>query len=186
MKKMIAALLVVLCLAGCSAKEEQPATQQIDTDIPVQTQTEEKPTDTVEIPVDIVDKNASEPETVAPAEALEHTSEHLEGLVGDAIGYSLEYPVFADFAAAETVNNFYVDLVTKLESYTQQTVNQQCLERNCVADVYGEVTSARMENGELAVDYEYRVEYSDTEEPVINERTDIWNVQTGEVTSEVG
>ena len=193
MKKLIAAVLAVLCLAGCSAKEEKTemigvtvVTESETVETPVEQEiTEEAPVQHFEIEIDESEPAEGEASTPAGVPAMPET-ELLEGLVGDAVGYSLQIPVFADYAAAETMNAFYLELVDGLVDYANGAVNTACIERNCIASVYGEVTHAVLVGDELRVGYQCRVEYSDTEEPVINERTENWNVQTGEVTSEVG
>ena len=188
MKKLIAAVLAVLCLAGCSAKEEQ--TEMIGVSVVTKNETAEAPAEETAPSVQEFELEVEEalPEDLEPGEggSVAVPVELWEGLVGDAVGYSFEYPVFEDYAAVETMNAFYLKLVEGLEAHATDAVNTACLERNCIASVYGKVTYAMLTGDELEVGYECRVEYSDTEEPVVNTRTDVWNIQTGEVTSEVG
>lgn len=174
MKKTIAALLAVLILTGCSAREPAPVAAEPEPEPApaAQTETVETPPQTVELPV----------EAATPASA-DYETKLLEGLVGDAVGYSLAYPVFSGFDAAETVNGFYTSLVSQLEGYVQTTVNEQCLERNCVASAYGEILSVQVDE-ELEVHYRLRVEYSDVDKEQCNERTDYFDLKTGEVRSE--
>ena len=185
MKKLIAAVLAILCLAACSAKTE-PAPEA---DVSVVTKTEsappqaEKPVENFEIEVEESKPAAPVAPDLTPGAYM--SIETVEGLVGDAVGYSFQKPVFTDYAAAETMNAFYEELVNSLEVYANGTVNDKCLKENCVASVYGEVTQTGHEDG-LQIDYTCRVEYSNAEEPVINHRTEIWNTETGEVISEVG
>ena len=136
-----------------------------------------------EFEIDVECAYPAEPESEESA-PVEVPVELREGLVGDAVGYTLQIPVFADYAAAETMNAFYLELVDGMESYVRKYVNEACLQRNCIASVYGEVTGAVLTGSLLEVDYECRVEFSDTEEPTVNSRSDVWNVDTGEVKSE--
>ena len=190
MKKLIAAVLAVLCLAGCSAKQETAAPAEV-TEVPkqetvqepVETPAEEKPVENFEIEVE--SENPALPEDPTPGEggSVAVPVELVEGLVGDAVGYSFQQPVFADYAAADAMNAFYQDLVNGLVDYANGTVNSKCLQDNCVASVYGKVLSAMLTGSELEVVYQCRVEFSNTEDPVIKERTEVWNVETGEVKS---
>ena len=185
MKKLIAAVLAILCLAACSAKTE-PAPEA---GVSVVTKTEsappqaEKPVENFEIEVEESKPAAPVAPDLTPGAYM--SIETVEGLVGDAVGYALQKPVFSGCAAAETMNAFYDKLVAGLEDYANGKVNENCLTNNCIASVYGEVTQTGHEDG-LQIDYTCRVEYSNAEEPVINHRTEIWNTETGEVISEVG
>lgn len=176
MKKLFAAVLALLLVTGCGAKEEEDHTAQIapdpqpvaeDTENNAQNQENSTP---VEIPVEIT----SVPED-APYEV-----ELLEGLAGDAVGYSLEIPTFSKYNGNEVIHKFYVDMVDNLETYTQGTVHDTCLERHCMANVFGRVDGAWEEDGLLTVEYSYEVQFTDQEEPDVNTRTDVFDVETGE------
>ena len=189
MKKLIAAVLAILCLAGCAAKKEYTpdAMPAAPVEQPVQTPVkEETPPPAAEVPVEINTPEAPKQEQAEqePVQQVEFTDQPVEGLVGDAVGYILSVPVFSGYPAAGTINGFYTAMVADLEKYTEEKVHTQCLEKSCVANVYGEVTAVDLLNGELTVIYEYRVEYSNAEEPSINIRIDHFNVQTGEMRSE--
>ena len=181
MKKLLAALLAVLCLAGCSAKDkpvepaEPPAEVQVEETPVEQKPVEEEPT-AEEPPQEELTEAAPEGaiDTYAYAEIL------VDGLVDDTIGYSMVKPEFAGFDAAETVNAFYTKLLTQLETYTKETVHSDCLDRHCMANAFGTVLSHELVNSvELKVVYEYRVEFSDNGEEKVSVRTDVFNVQTG-------
>ncbi len=190
MKRLIAAVLVVLCLAGCSSKPEK--TDMVG--VSVVTKQEEPVTQTP-----VVEEAPAEPEEVVVEEPQEELTQEaapdaidtyalsedkLEGLVGDTIGYSFDTPVFAGFDAADQVTAFYADLAAHLENYTKETVNEACLEAGLMASVYGEITDTNLVNNGLALEiqYEFRVEYSDGTEK-INSRVDTFDIQTGEVES---
>ena len=192
MKKLIAAVLTVLCLAGCSAKEEktdmigvtvvtkeEPAAVEVEKAPPVQ-----------EFELEIMQEAPEEslPEDLKPGEggSVAVPVEAVEGLVGDAVGYSFQKTAFTEFAASEAINDFYAQLVDGLVEYANGTVNEHCLANNCIASVYGTVLRAALTEDTMEVIYECRVEYSGEQEGTVNVRTDVWNVQTGEVTSEAG
>jgi len=192
MKKLIAAVLAVLCLAGCSAKEEKTemigVTVVTKTETPV-VETEEAPS-VQEFDIEIETENPQEalPEDLEPGEggSVAVPVEDVEGLVGDAVGYCFQLPAFTEYAASETMNDFYTALVNGLVEYANGAVNETCLKENCIASVYGKVPRATLTGDTLDVMYECRVEYSSREEAVVNVRTDSFNVQTGEVSSDVG
>ena len=191
MKKLIAAALAVLCLAGCSAKEEKTemigVTVVTKTETPV-VETEEAPSvQEFEIEIETENPQESLPEDQQPGEggSVAVPVEDVEGLVGDAVGYSFQKTAFTEFAASETMNDFYTELVNGLVEYANGAVNETCLKENCIASVYGTVLRATLTGDTLDVQYECRVEYSNSEDAVVNVRTDSFNVQTGEVTSNV-
>lgn len=175
MKKVIFAILALLLVSGCGTREE-PNTIQIQPDPqpvveePVEETENSEDSTTVEITVEIT----SLPEEV-PFELI-----LLDGLVGDAVGYSLEIPTFSDVEAGEVIHNFYVEMVEDLKSYTEDTVHAACLERHCMANVFGRVVSATMDEGLLSVEYSYEVSYSDADEPTVSTRTDVFDMTTGE------
>ena len=121
MKKLFAALLAVLCLSGCGAKEQpQPAEAQSAPVVEEPTPAEPAPEtpEVVEIPMETLPEET-------PVEGLsipDYETVSLEGLVEDAIGYVIDYPVFSGFDGAETVNGFYLNLAEHLERYTKETV----------------------------------------------------------------
>jgi len=190
MKRLFAAVLAILCLAGCSSKPEQ--TEMIGVTVVTGEENPVVETPVVEeVPVEVEETVTEEPEAEltedAPADAIDTyamSEDKLEGLVGDTIGYSFMTPSFDGFPAAEKVTNFYADLAAHLEGYTKETVNETCLNNSLMASVYGELTDVQIVNNGLGlkVDYEFRVEFSDgTEER--RTRTDTFDIQTGEVTS---
>ena len=196
MKKLIAAVLAVLCLAGCSAKEEKA--EMIGVTVVTQEEPVEKPVEEAPVEQPPVQEFELEIETEAPEEALPEDVEAgeggsvavpveaVEGLVGDAVGYSFQLPAFTEYAASGTMNEFYTELVNGLVEYANGAVNETCLKENCIASVYGTVQQATLTGDTLSVMYECRVEYSNSEDAVVNVRTDSFNIQTGEVTSDVG
>lgn len=175
MKNVIFAILALLLVSGCGANEKPVETQiqpdpQTVVEEPVEEVENSEDFTTVEIPVEIVDL----PETAS------YLVELSEGLVGDAVGYSLEIPTFLDVEGSEVIHNFYVEMVEDLVDYTENTVHGACLERHCMANVYGTVGSATVEEGLLSVEYSYEVQYSDADEPTISTRTDVFDMTTGE------
>jgi len=192
MKKLIAAVLAVLCLAGCSAKEEKAemigVTVVTKNETPAVETEEAPPVQEFEIEIEQENPEEALPEEPEPGEggAVAVPVETVEGLVGDAVGYSFQKTAFTEYTASETLNEFYSDLVDGLVEYANGAVNEKCLKENCIASVYGTVVQATLTGDRLDVMYECRVEYSSSEDAVVNVRTDSFNVQTGEVTSEVG
>jgi len=195
MKKLIAAVLAVLCLAGCSAKEEKAemigvtvVTKNETPEVVEETPVEQPPVQEFELEIETEAPEEALPEDVEPGEggSVAVPVEAVEGLVGDAVGYSFQLPAFTEYAASGTMNEFYTELVNGLVEYANGTVNETCLKENCIASVYGTVHQATLTGDTLSVMYECRVEYSNSENAVVNVRTDSFNIQTGEVTSEVG
>ena len=187
MKKLFAAVLAVLCLAGCSQKPDDfevvgAITVKPDAVVEEVPEVEEVPVEEV-----VVEEPAEELTEEAPENAIDTyamSEDKLEGLVGDTIGYSFDTPVFAGFDAADTVTEFYQKLATHLEGYTKETVNEQCLEAGLMASVFGEITGNNLVNDgqALEIHYEFRVEYSNGTVDV-NSRVDTFDVVTGEVES---
>ena len=187
MKKYIAALLAVLCLAGCSAKEEKAdmvgvtvVTQQQEDVSPAPKLPEELPVEEVIVEEQPVEEIPVE-ETPMKGEPMEYESLMVDGLVEDAIGYGFEIPVFADLEGAEKINEFYEALVDQLTEYTKQTVYEAVQEQGTMANVFGEVTFAERQGDLLAVGYAFHVQLAGEEELKSSDRTDYFNMQTGEL-----
>lgn len=173
MKKLLAALAAILVLSACSAKEPAPAPAPAEPEVsaPVaEAAPEEKPV--TELPIEI----APQEPAADPAEPVEYTAIISEGLSGDAVGYSFVQPEFGQ----SEIDAFYAQLVEQMESHASTTVHDNCLERHCLANVSGCITEATRKDGILTVTYTYTVEYSDTEEPAVNTRTDRFDLETGE------
>ena len=187
MKKYIAALLAVLCLAGCSAKEEK--SDMVGVTVVTQQQEDVSPAPTLpeELPVEeiIVEEQPAEEipveETPVKGEPMEYESLMVDGLVEDAIDYGFEIPVFADLEGAEKINEFYEALVDQLTEYTKQTVYEAVQEQGTMANVFGEVTFAERQGDLLAVGYAFHVQLAGEEELKTSDRTDYFNMQTGEL-----
>lgn len=177
MKRMLAALLALLLISGCGARDSQENFTQIEPDPqpaveePVEEETKSNENTAVEIPVEIVNIPETEPFEL----------EVFDGLVGDAVGYSMEIPTFTEVSAAEVIHSYYVEMVDGLVDYTEETIHEACLERHCMANVYGRVTEAVREGELLSVTYSYEVSYSDTDEPSVSTRTDVFDVTSGEI-----
>ena len=188
MKKLLAAVLAVLCLAGCSQKPDDFEVVDVITVKP-DAVVEEVP-EVEEVPVEevVVEEEPAEELTEdAPEGAIDTyavSEDKLEGLVGDTIGYSFDTPVFAGFDAADPVTEFYQKLATHLEGYTKETVNEQCLDAGLMASVFGEIKDILLVRDGLGLEihYEFRVEYSNGTVDV-NSRVDTFDVVTGEVES---
>lgn len=174
MKKILAALAAMLLLAGCGAQEQPPAAEPQPQQTQLQPVQEEQTPAVTELPMEPAPEETAEPEP--EAEAADYTSSSLEGLAGDAVGYVLQVPSFGQ----SEIDRFYQELAVQMEDHAQGTVHDNCLERHCMANVYGKVTTAVREDDVLTVGYEYRVEYSDAEEPEVSQRTDSFRLDTGE------
>ena len=189
MKRIFAALLALLCLAGCTAKE--PEVPVIEEESVVIEQKTEETTEKTERPeaeeVPIKEKTEPAQETEAEKDELPEIPEYkitpVEGLIEDTIGYVLNCPVFADFPAAESVNQYYTELAAYLEKFTRETIYENAIQKQVTANVYGTVDSVELSGEELKIVYAYRVEYSDKQTDE-NTRTDYFNIQTGETWSE--
>ena len=120
-------------------------------------------------------------ETPVKGEPMEYESLMVDGLVEDAIGYGFEIPVFADLEGAEKINEFYEALVDQLTEYTKQTVYEAVQEQGTMANVFGEVTFAERQGDLLAVGYAFHVQLAGEEELKTSDRTDYFNMQTGEL-----
>lgn len=174
MKKILVALAAVFVLSACSAKEPTPAPTPAEPAVSAPAAApapEEKPV--TELPIELAPQ---EQPAEDPAEPVEYSIILIEGLSGDAVGYSLQCPEFGQ----TEIDTFYTELTQQMESHASGTVHDNCLERHCMANVYGQVTAAVQEAGVLTVRYEYRVEYSDAEEPEVSQRTDRFQLDTGE------
>lgn len=180
MKKLLAFMLVVLLLTGCqkapaSSEPEEPVSQPEETIQTVPEEPVEEPS-VVEIPVEIIPSHTEED--------IDFSVEQREGQVEDSVGYILDCPVFSGFDAAETVNQFYVDLADYLEGYIKETVYTETMKRFTVTDVYGRCQSVSAQDGELTVEYTLSIVFHDTDEEIVKSRTDYFNMSTGEVRSD--
>jgi len=190
LKKLLAAILAVLCLAGCAAEKteppvveeevvsEKPETKEETPEAPELPEVEEVPMEQKEDPAE-----KPEPEQEVLPESVEYTATPVEGLIEDTIGYVLDCPVFSEFPAAETINRYYADLTEYLEKFTKETIYENAIQKQVTANVYGTVDSVELSREELKIVYAYRVEYSDKQTDE-NTRTDYFNIQTGETWSE--
>ncbi len=178
MKKILAALMLALLLCGCQ-KEKQPALPEAPPSKPEETAqpADETPAElpVVEIPAKIVSG-----ETPDGQNYTLDRMEQREGAVEDAVGYLLEYPVLSGFDGAETVNQYYIDLADGLENYTKETVYNETMERFTVTDVYGKCQSIDVDEGMLVVEYSLSVQFHDTDEVLEKNRTDYFDMTTGE------
>ena len=168
MKKKIAAILAVLLLLTACSTQKKPEPQP-EPEQEVVTEPAKEP-EVEEVPVEV---------TTVQGNPVTPERQTAEGLIEDAIGYILEYPVFSEFDGAETVNGFYTELVKSLEAYAKETVYSTASEKGCVANVYSSMENASENDGILQVTYKFWVEYSDntTDEKV---RTDRFDMATGE------
>lgn len=191
MKKLFIAILAILMLSACGKQEvpEQPPVEEpevIHTPVeeePIVAQPEQNGEPVPEESRDWTPEQPSEDEGVA--DTFGYGTEELEGLIEDTIGYTISYPQFEmhGYDGKDQINAFYEALALSLEQHTKENVYPQVMERHCVANVFGEVVNVNHENEpELAVTYEYRVEFSDTEEPTVFLRTDYFDMNTGECT----
>ena len=177
MKRLILIFSLILLLTACG-KEELPVVPEEVLPVPAPTETVEEPV--TELPIEIVTPELPE-ETVVEAggEAVSYTSEAVEGLIEDTVGYLFEVPSF-DVEGAETIRTYYEELAAHLEGYTKETVYPEAASRGCVVSVYGEVTEAVLDGEVLTVTYVCECDYSDTDESAENARTDTFSAATGE------
>ena len=191
MKKLLIVLLAMLMLTGCG-KQEAPVQPPVEEPEVIHTPVEEE--QIVAQPEQDVEQTPEEPRDWTPeqpsqdegvADTFGYGTEKLEGLIEDTIGYTISYPQFEmhGYDGKEQINAFYEALALSLEQHTKENVYPQVMERHCIANVFGEVTAVDHEKEpELVVSYEYRVEFSDSEEPAVFIRTDYFDMNTGECT----
>lgn len=173
MKRLFLMIFALLLLTACG-KEELPPVADVQTSEVI---IEEAAPVVEEVPI-VVDELPEETVFTAP-ETVAYTSENLEGLVEDTVGYTFEIPTFA-VDGAEQIRAYYEALAEHLEGYTKETVYQKAVERSCIVSVYGYVASASVEGETLSVDYVFQCDFSDSEENEENLRTDSFNIHTGE------
>lgn len=172
MKRLFLMIFALLLLTACGKESFPPVKTEQTLPVPAETKLvlEEVPIVVDELPEETI---ITGPETVA------YTSENLEGLVEDTVGYTFEIPTF-QAEGAETIRTYYQALAEHLEDYTKETVYQKAAERGCIVSVYGYVAGARLEGDVLSVDYVFQCDFSDSEENEENLRTDSFNIHTGE------
>ena len=176
MKRLILIFSLILLLTACG-KEELPIVSEEVLPVPAPTEEVTEPVPPVEVETTVI---APEETVIESGGSIVHyTSEMLEGLVEDTVGYTFEVPTF-DVAGAEAIRTYYHELAAHLESYTKETVYTEAASRACIASVYGYVTEATLDGDVLTVTYVYECDYSDTEESVENVRTDAFSAATGE------
>lgn len=165
MKKLLFTLAMLLTLSACAADVEP---------VPVLPQAvESAPSVSVEVPQDV----PQTPEkSDIPSVSWEQTV--LDGYFDEVCTYSLALPVFQT-ENGEKINAFYEDLADSLKNYTSSTVYDTVQSRNCVASVTG-AFSVSTQSDSVSVDYTVTVSYSDETEPQIKQRTDTFDLTTGE------
>lgn len=175
MKRLIFIFSLILLLTACGKTEEVPAVPEVTEEVEiVEEVTATEPTvevETVVVPEETVIETGGEP--------VSYTSETVEGLVEDTVGYIFEVPVFT-VEGADDIRTYYEDLTAHLVRYTKETVYTEAASRACIASVYGSVTDAVLEDDVLTVTYAYECDFSDTEESVENVRTDSFLAASGE------
>ena len=162
----ILTILMILMLAACSA--EKPAPKQEEPPVEAtQEQAQEEP--------------AEDPEEQKDApDLVPFTTEIVDGLVEDTVGYTFEIPVF-DLPGYETMRQYYHEQVQVMEGFTKDVVYENAMERGCIVSVYGEVITAVMLDDVLFVTYAFQCDYSDAEEPEVETRIDRFDPVTGEL-----
>ncbi len=178
MKRLFLIISLILLLTACGKTEEGSATPDIPEEVEITEEaTATEPTVETEIvitpdvPLETVISNSGEP--------VSFTTEVLEGLVEDTVGYTFEVPAF-DVEGTEPIRTYYEELAAHLEGYTKETVYTEAASRACVVSVFGYVTDAVLDGDVLTVTYAYECDFSDTEESVENVRTDKFSAATGE------
>lgn len=177
MKRLILIFSLLLLLTACGKQEEVPAVPEVLPEVEVTEEvTATEPTVEVETTIVMPEETVVE----AGGEAVSYTSEPVEGLIEDTVGYMFEVPTF-DLEGSEKIRTYYEEMASHLEAYTKETVYTEAASRACIVSVYGEVTEAVLDGDVLTVTYVYRCDFSDTEESVENVRTDKFSAATGEV-----
>lgn len=178
MKKLFALIFALLMLTACSKEPSAPEVVQPPVE---QTVTEQPQEGTVpEVQPEIILPDAPEQTVIASPEAVSYTSELVEGLVEDAIGYSFEIPVF-DLSCNDAIRPHYEQLVSSMISFTTEVVYTNAMERGCVVSVYGYVSEATVIDNVLAVTYVYECDYSDAEESTEETRIDRFDLLSGQI-----
>ncbi|MBQ5748843.1 MAG: hypothetical protein IIV87_01675 [Oscillospiraceae bacterium] len=165
MKKLLFLLITLLALSACASNVEPAPTMP--------QAVEQTPSVSVEEPQDM-------PQTPEETELVSVSWECAvqEGYFDEVCTYNLSVPIFQT-ENAEKINAFYEDLADSLKTYTSSTVYDTAQGRNCVASVTGDF-SVLQENDVVSVDYTLSVSYSDETEPQIKQRTDTFDLTTGE------
>ena len=176
MKKLLAIILMMLTLTGCSfvmmPKNDHVEMPKPEPEIVVEGAEEE---------VELKIEDPVEASMEVPAEeALGYESLMVDGLVEDTISFGFEIPVF-DVPGGEKIGEYFDRVVRSMEDYTKEVVYEEAMGRSCIASVYGQVDSATLEDGIIAVEYSYICQYSDAEEPEVHTTTLCFDMQTGEV-----
>ena len=175
MKRLILIFSFVLLLTSCGKTEELPVVSEEVLPFPA-------PTEEVTPPVEVETTVVVPKETVIAdgGNIVHYTSEMVEGLVEDTVGYTFEIPTF-DAEGAEAIRTYYENLAAHLEGYTKETVYAEAASRGCIVSVYGYVTDAVLDGDVLTVSYTYECDFSDTEESTENIRTDSFSAASGEI-----
>lgn len=181
MKKWMLIFLSLLLLAGCGAKEPEAQTpvEEIPAQMEPETETPEEPQEqqTVEIPTTI---NESEKSYTKMDLNVEYNTQIVEGLVEDTVGYALNCPEFTGIGGAETINQYYQEMMDYLIQYVQTNVYNEAADRHTVANVSGSFAIVAADEGlQLGVTYTVTVDFADSEELESFDRTDVFQPDTG-------
>lgn len=181
MKRLFLMISLLFLLTACGKQEETAPVVPEAPPVEEVTELPEEPAPVEEIPMEIVTPEEDTPaaETEAEAVPAPFTFETADGLIEDTVGYLFVIPTF-EVAGADAIREYYVELTDHLADYTKETVYTEAASRGCIVSVYGEVTEAVLQGDVLTVTYVYRCEFSDTEQPTANVRTDSFRAATGE------
>lgn len=179
MKRVFAIIFSFLLLTACT-KREVPVTEPEELPEEVIVQEEEMPEEPVIVvePEIIIHDSAEDTPLEDESVPVSFTSQIVEGLVEDTVGYQFEVPVF-DYAGYPAMEQFYAELIASMENFTKEVVYNNAVERGCVVSVYGKAVSATVLDSILSVTYTYECDYSDAEEPTVETRIDRFDIETG-------
>ena len=176
MKKLLAIILMMLTLTGCSFvmmsknKPHDPEDMlKPDPELTAESAEEE----IVVVPVE-------EPEAELVEEEMPYESFMVDGVVEDTIGFGFEIPEF-DCPGSEKIGEFFEWFVMNMEEYTKDVVYENAMSRSCIASVYGTVDSATATGDLLQVTYSYACQYSDSEEPEVETTVMCFDMITGDL-----
>ena len=182
-------VLLTACSTEKSAAEPQISTEPDNSVEEVAEKASSSSAETVEIPISVQENdqttsndtqsNLSETAFTGNVDTL-----IVDGLVEDAVSFCYYIPVFSDCNGAEKINEYYSELSDTLSDYSYSTVYTQCSERHTVADVTSNFSCSSVgEDQILKVVYTVEVKYADNDQPDSFSRTDLFDLETGELQS---
>ena len=175
MKKLLAIMLMMLTLAGCSFVVK-PKNKPYDPKDGMQPE----PEPVVQEAEEEIEPEIEEPKAEITEEEMPYESLMVDGVVEDTIGYGFEIPQF-DCPGSEKIGEFFDRFVMNMEDYTKDVVYENAMSRSCIASVDGTVDSAAVAGDLLRVTYSYACRYSDSEEPEVETTVMCFDMTTGDL-----